>query len=101
MSDQKELAADPTVELTAEPEAAKGGLIKGADGKLSGRKLLGLAGFPAGIGLGAWAIQRGLPWGVVLVALGVPLAFSLIMYGILTMQNIQGIIASWRGGITG
>jgi hypothetical protein len=38
MSDE----STPTVELTEEPVAAKGGLIKGDDGKLSGRKIIGL-----------------------------------------------------------
>lgn len=81
----------------AEPEAVKGGLFKGSDGKASGRKITGFLGFFFGAGLGAWAIYLKLPWTGILVVMGVPFCFSLLMYGILTMQNVKEIVGSLKG----
>jgi hypothetical protein len=86
-----------TVELTAEPEAAKGGLIKGDDGKLSGRKIVGLGGAIACVAYGGWAIKSGADWKLTLVVMGVCFLLSAFMYGFLTAQNVKGFIASWKG----
>jgi hypothetical protein len=92
MSDQSQV-----VELQATEVAASGGLFKGKDGKTSGRKVLGFIGFFAGICLGALAIILGKPWAVVAVGAGLPMGFSLVMYGFLTAQNGKEIIAAVKG----
>lgn len=78
-------------------EAAAGGLFKGKDGKTSGRKVLGFLGFFAGLGAGIYAMACGQPWAVVAVAMGLPMGFSLVMYGFLTAQNGKEIIAAVKG----
>lgn len=77
---------------------SSGGLVRGKDGKVSGRKILGLSGFPCGIGLAVFSIIYHSPWPVVGLALGIPLAFSLLMYQIVTAQNVKEIAASIKGG---
>lgn len=77
--------------MSDQSTAMSGGLLRGADGKISGRKLLGLLGFVAGVALGVLALLRGASVGVLAVALGVPMAFSGLMYGILTAQNLREI----------
>lgn len=92
MSDQSGVVVEGQI-----GEAAAGGLFKGKDGKASGRKVLGFVGFFAGLGLGALAMLRGQPWAVVAVGTGIPMAFSLVMYGFLTAQNSREIIAAVKG----
>lgn len=80
-----------------EPEAAKGGLFKGQDGKLSGRKILGFGAAAAGVGLGILGAALGLAWQVDAVLMGGCFGFSAIMYGFLTAQNGKALIAAVKG----
>jgi hypothetical protein len=74
------------------------GLFKGSDGKLSGRKILGFAGFIVGTLLGGFAIYKGIVWASIAIVMGAPYGFSLFLYGFVTAQNAKEIIAAAKGG---
>jgi hypothetical protein len=93
MSDQ----SVPAAESDVEPVATKSGLFKGDDGKLSGRKLRTNLAYVAGVVFLAIGMFRGGTWLERIVAGAVCFVYALIESGLLTWQNISGIVASWKG----
>jgi hypothetical protein len=75
-----------------------GGLLKGKDGKLSGRKLRAWIAFGAGIAALGIGLFRGGSALERIVAGGVLLAYTLIESGLLTWQAVKEIISAQKGG---
>lgn len=77
---------------------ALGGLFHGQDGKLSGRRILGTISILGGLALEAAAqfqegdiLQRLLPGAICLLA-------GMIMWGLVSWQNIQDAAKAIKGG---
>lgn len=94
--------SDSTEVTVTEKVTGKSSILRGDDGKISGKKLMAWIAFIFSMGSSSaamWMLTYAkeltvlffLPGGAFLVA-------ALVLYGILTIQNIQSILVSFKKG---